>query len=128
MANFNKIILAGNLTRDLELKHSQAGLSVTKSPIAVNSQYKDKKNTMFVDLVFFGKMAETASLYLKKGSPLLIEGRLSLSEWEDDGKKRQKHEVIVDSMEFLGSRDTASAPSKSAPKFEAQEDDEDIPF
>ena len=124
MANFNKVVLAGHLTRDWEVRQTQGGVAVGKTGIAVNRRRKDQDETMFVDIVAFGKTAETLSKHTGKGRPLLVEGRLSLSQWEGkDGSRRSKHEVVVDAFEFLGQSDGRSQASP----FECR-DPHDIPF
>lgn len=134
MANFNRVILVGNLTRDPELRYTPNGTAVANFSIAVNRRYRtdneNREETSFFDIVFFGKRAEVVGEYLKKGRPVLIEGRLQQRRWEtDEGQKRSKVEVVGDSFEFLGSRDQkgsggGSADSGDAPDF----DDSDIPF
>ncbi len=110
MANFNKVILVGNLTRDVEIRYTQGGLAVGKMGMAVNRRYKQgeeqKESTCFVDLTAFGKQAEVLSQYVSKGSPLFVEGRLEYSTWEakEGGGKRNKLEVISENFQFLGGR------------------------
>lgn len=107
---FNKVILVGNLTRDPELRYLPSGSAVTNTAIATNRRYKKQDGTQseevcFVDIAFFGRTAEIANQYLKRGSKILIEGRLKLDQWTDQtGAKRSKHSVTVDSMEMLDSR------------------------
>lgn len=91
MASFNRVILLGNLTRDVELKHTQGGTAVTEVGLAVNDRRKDQagkiiEETTFVDVTLWGRTAEIAAEYLGKGSPILVEGRLKLDTWEQDGK------------------------------------------
>jgi single-strand DNA-binding protein len=111
MANFNKVILLGNLTRDVELRYSQSNLAIAKFGMAINRRVpsqgggEPRESTCFVDLTAFGKQAETLGKYVSKGSPLFVEGRLEYSTWESqDGGKRSKLEVIVENFQFLGSR------------------------
>ncbi|MDL0089190.1 single-stranded DNA-binding protein [Campylobacter gastrosuis] len=105
---FNKIILVGNLTKDIQIGYSQQGTAYAKSSIAVTKKYRTQKgelaeDTCFIDLVFFGKTAEVANQYLNKGSKILIEGRLKFDTWIDDyGKTKSKHSVAVESLEMLG--------------------------
>lgn len=110
MTSFNKVIIAGNVSRDLELRHIGNGTAVTDVSLAINSQWKDKsgekkEEVTFVDCTIWGKTAETAAQYLKKGSPVMFEGRLHQESWEDktSGAKRTKLKVIVETMVFLGS-------------------------
>lgn len=106
MASFNRVILLGNLTRDIEIKHLQSGMSVAEIGIAVNDRRKDQsgawiEETTFVDVTLWGRTAEVAAEYLGKGSPILIEGRLKLDQWEKDGQKRSKMRVICEKMQMI---------------------------
>jgi single-strand DNA-binding protein len=109
MANFNKILLAGNLTRDPQLSYLPSQTAVVEFGLAVNRTWtgKDgqkKEETCFIDCRAFAKQAETINKYLKKGSPVLIEGRLKFDSWTgQDGSKRSKHSVVVETFQFLGS-------------------------
>lgn len=112
---FNKVILIGNLTRDVELRYSSAGLAIASTAIAVTRRFsgangEKQEETCFVDITFFGKYAEVANQYLHKGSKVMIEGRLRLDSWQDKntGQSRQKHSVIVEGMEMLESKNDAS--------------------
>jgi len=148
----NKIILIGNLSKDIEVKYTPSGTAVAKFSLAVNRNYTDsttkekKQEVMFIDVTVFGRAGETANQYLKKGSKVLIEGRLVLNQWTDQsGQKRSKHEVICEKMEFLGCKNdnnqgnyqtqqTQARPQQpqqkqhqyTAPQVDI--DDEDIPF
>jgi len=131
MSNFNKIILVGNITKDLELRYTPSNVAVMTFTIAVNTVVgKDadgnsKTEVLFVDIVTFGKQAETIAQYCKKGSPLLIEGRLRLRTWEDqNGNKHSKHEVVLSSFQFIG----ANGKKDSVDAEIAPIDDEDVPF
>ncbi len=106
---FNKIILVGNLTRDIELRYSQGGSSIAKSAIATTRKFTSngerKEEVCFVDITFFGRSGEIANQYLRKGSKILVEGRLSFEQWVDqNGQKRSKHSVIVESMQMLDAK------------------------
>lgn len=102
--NYNRIILAGNVTREVELRHTQGGMAIAKIGLAVNRKSKDKETTCFVDCTAFGKSAEILAEYVRKGSSLLVEGRLELETWEDkEGNRRSKHGVVVDNFQ-LGQR------------------------
>jgi single-strand DNA-binding protein len=158
---YNKVILVGNLTRDVELKYLPSGGMVSTIGLATNRKWKDRatnedrQEVMFVDVVLFGRSAEIANQYLKKGSKVLIEGRLALDSWTDqNGQKRQKHKVVADTMQFMDSKSDsagggyqpqqnstptynneqqtqnqqAQAPSKPAEIPEIDIDDEEIPF
>jgi single-strand DNA-binding protein len=113
-ASFNKVILVGNLTRDPEIRYVGSGSAVTKFRIAVNPNKRDAKpeETMYVDIVAWERLAETCNTYLKKGSPVLVEGRLSIRSY-DDAKlrdeggqpvRRQATEVVISGMQMLSSR------------------------
>lgn len=106
MASLNRVILLGNLTRDPELRYAPNGTAIARFGLAVNSRYRQgeewKEDVCFVDVVVFGRQAETAGEYLSKGRPALIEGRLQWRSWESqDGQKRSKHEVIADRVQFM---------------------------
>lgn len=106
---FNKVILLGNLTRDIESKYSSGGLLIANSAIATNRKYnmngEKKEEVCFIDITFFGKTAEVAKQYLKKGSRVLIEGRLKFDSWQDqNGQNRTKHSVTVETMQMLSSQ------------------------
>ena len=108
MANFNKVILMGNLTRDIELRHTQGGMAIAKFGMAINRKTSSqsgeaRETTCFVDLTAFGKSAELLSQYVRKGSPLFVDGRLEYSTWESqEGGKRSKLEVVVENFQFMG--------------------------
>lgn len=107
MASYNRVILVGNLTRDIELKYTPGGTAVTDVGMAVNDRRKSATGewvdeTTFVDVTLWGRTAEVASEYLSKGSPILVEGRLKLDTWETDGQKRSKLRVVCDRMQMLG--------------------------
>jgi single-strand DNA-binding protein len=114
---FNKIILVGNLTRDIELRYSQAGMAIAKTAIATSRKFtvngEKKDEVMFVDVTFFGRSGEIANQYLRKGSKILVEGRLSFEQWVDqNGQKRSKHSVIAETMQMLDSKgDNQGGPS-----------------
>ena len=113
MANFNKVILLGNLTRDPELKYTQGGQAIAKFGLAVSRKYtqngETKEQVCFVDITAWGRTAEIVNEYAKKGKPILVEGRLDYQTWEKDGQKRSKHEVVAENIQLLGARDGASA-------------------
>lgn len=107
MASYNRVILVGNLTRDIELKYTPGGTAVTDIGLAVNDRRKSASGewvdeTTFVDVTLWGRTAEVASEYLGKGSPILVEGRLKLDTWETDGQKRSKLRVVCERMQMLG--------------------------
>lgn len=106
---FNKIILVGNLTRDIELRYSQGGMGIAKTAIATSRKFtvngEKKEEVCFVDITFFGRSAEVANQYLRKGSKILVEGRLNFEQWVDqNGQKRSKHSVTVETMQMLDSK------------------------
>jgi single-strand DNA-binding protein len=109
MANFNRVILLGNITRDIEIKYLQSGTAVTEIGMAINDRRKGQngewiEETVFVDVTLWGRTAEVAGEYLGKGSQVLIEGRLKLDTWEKDGKKNSKLRVVGEKMQMLGSK------------------------
>ncbi len=123
MANFNKVYLIGNLTRDPELRVTPKGTAICQFGLAVNRQFKDESgalrdDTTFVDIEAWGKQGETISKYCTKGRPLFVEGRLKFDQWEDktSGQKRSKLKVVLEGFQFLGSgqRDGAPAPGGEA--------------
>ena len=104
---FNKIVLVGNLTKDIELRYTQGGAAIGSSGIAVTRKFsvngEKREETCFIDITFFGKQAEIANQYLSKGSKFLVEGRLKFDQWTDNnGQNRSKHTVAVENMEMLG--------------------------
>ncbi len=107
---YNRVILVGNLTRDIELRYLPSGSAVGKTGIATNRKFKSasgeqKEEVMFIDLTFFGRTAEIVNQYLRKGSKVLVEGRIVLEQWTaQDGTKRSKHSVTVENMQMLDSR------------------------
>src|ERR1039458_5551806 len=124
MANYNIVILAGSLTRDPELKYTPKGHSVAKIGMAINRSWKTetgekKEEVVFVDIDAFGKQAETIAQYVKKGRPLLVEGRLKLDQWEDKQthQKRSKLGVVLESFSFLDSKqdNSSAAPQSGTP-------------
>ncbi|MEN4052806.1 MULTISPECIES: single-stranded DNA-binding protein [Sulfurimonas] len=117
---FNKIILVGNLTRDIELRYSQSGMGIAKTAIATSRKFtsngEKKEEVCFVDITFFGRSAEVANQYLRKGSKILVEGRLNFEQWVDqNGQKRSKHSVIVETMQMLDSRSDSQGGYNNAP-------------
>jgi single-strand DNA-binding protein len=149
MANFNKVILAGNLTRDPELRFTPKGMAVTKLGLAINRTWKTetgetREEATFVDVDAFGRQAEVIGQYFKKGSPILIEGRLRLDQWDDKqtGQKRSRLGVVLENFQFMDSqrsKDGGAAPAQrrpapvaepvaaSEPDMPPQEED-DVPF
>ena len=113
MANFNRVILMGNLTRDPQVRYTSGGSAVCEIGLAINRYWFDKQTnqkkeeTTFVDVTLWGREAEIAGEYLTKGKPVLIEGRLKLDQWDDKqtGQKRSKLTVVGETLQLLGSRD-----------------------
>ena len=111
MASYNKVILVGNLTRDPEVRYTPKGIAIAKIGLAINRYWRDangeqKEEVTFVDVDAFGKQAETLGNYLKKGRPLMVEGRLKLDTWDDKqtNQKRSRLGVVLESFQFLDSR------------------------
>ncbi len=122
MANFNKVILAGNLTRDPELRYTPKGTAIARIGMAINRTWKNEagenqEEVTFVDIDAFGRQAEVIAQYMKKGRPFLMEGRLKLDQWEDKNthQKQSKMKVVLESFSFLDSnREPGAAPARSA--------------
>lgn len=110
MPNLNKVMLMGNLTRDIELRHTASNTAIAKFGLAINRKWKtpegeQREEVTFVDCDAFGRTAEVMSQYLAKGRPVYIEGRLKLDQWEDkEGQKRSKLAVVVESFQFIDSK------------------------
>lgn len=129
MATYNRVILVGNLTRDIELRYTPAGTAVADIALAVNERRKAAsgewvEEVTFVDITMWGRTAEVASEYLGKGSPILVEGRLRQERWESEGKKRSKLKVVCERMQMLsgtnapassGNATTTDSSAKSKP-------------
>ena len=107
---YNKVILEGNLTKDIELIYASSGTAIGKSSIAVNRKFKtqageQKQEVLFIDITFFGRTAEVASQYLTKGSNIIIDGKLDFQQWKaSDGTNRSKHAVTVNSMQMINTK------------------------
>jgi single-strand DNA-binding protein len=119
MASFNKVILMGNLTRDPELRYTSKGTAIAKIGLAVNRVWRtetgeQKEEVTFVDVDAFGKQAETIGQYLKKGRPVLVEGRLKLDTWDDkqSGQKKSKLGVVLETFQFVGSAQGQAGPGR----------------
>ncbi len=149
---YNKIIIAGHLSKDIELKYTNGGNAIANTAIASSRKFKSatgeqKEEVLFVDVTFFGRSAEVANQYLRKGSKVLLDGRLKLDQWTDqNGNHRSKHSVIVESMKMLDnhhpnqqgqqqpshyaapqSRQPAAQPHQT-PAFPNMDQSEEIPF
>lgn len=138
MAAFNKVILVGNLTRDPEIRYTQSSKAVTKFAIAVNNP-RNQEETTYIDCIAWDKLAETCNTYLKKGKPVLVEGRLVIRSYDDkDGNKRKATEVVINNMQMLGSGNgagngsgeyaRAGAPAGNGGGDFHDELDDEIPF
>ena len=116
---YNKVVLVGNLTRDVEIRYSQSGSAIGNVGIATSRKWKSqtgeqKDEVMFIDLTFFGRTAEIANQYLRKGSKVLVDGRLQLQQWTaQDGSKRSKHAVTVENLQMLDSKADAQNPNNN---------------
>jgi single-strand DNA-binding protein len=120
MANFNKVILAGNLTRDPEMRYLPSNVAVCEFGLAVNRRWRDrdgnqKEEVCFVDVSAWGRQAETINQYMKKGRSILIEGRLKFDSWTgQDGARRSKLSVVAENFTFLGSREAGDVLGAAA--------------
>jgi single-strand DNA-binding protein len=146
MANINRVVLVGNLTRDPELRHTPSGTAVCKLRIAVNTRQKDnasgewRDKPNYFDVTVWGNQGESCAQFLSKGRPVGVDGRLDWREWEaQDGTKRQAVEIIADTVQFLGGRGEgesggerefvpAGAAVESGADFGTSGADDDIPF
>ena len=145
MASFNKVILMGNLTRDVELRQTPGNQTVANIGLAVNRTYQTREGerreeTTFVDCEAWGRQAEVMSQYLSKGRPVMIEGRLKLDQWQDQqGQNRSKLRVVIENFQFVGGRgdggggggNYAPAPAQASAGGGGNHQsvpDEDIPF
>jgi single-strand DNA-binding protein len=151
MASFNKVILMGNLTRDPELRYTPKGTAIAKVGLAVNRVWTNeagekKEEVTFVDVDIFGRTAENVGQYMRKGRPMLVEGRLKLDQWDDKqtGQKRSRLGIVAETVQFLGGapggeggapaapRTPRPAAASSAPAAEAGDaeppHDDDVPF
>lgn len=145
MANYNKVILVGNLTRDPQMSYLPSQTPVIEIGLAVNRKWRSqegqqREETCFIDCRAFGKQAETINQYMSKGQPILIEGRLTFDQWEGkDGSKHSKHRVTVEKFQFLGGpsgqRKAPASPPSSPPASDAPPPNsydgpggDDIPF
>ncbi len=130
---YNKVILIGNLTKDPEMRYTPQGTPVATFSLAINYSYKQgdewKKETTFVDIVVFGKQAESCGQYLNKGSSALVEGRLQERRWESDGQQRRKFEVVAQSVKFLSSKKSGTQGGGGGEDFAPPEETTDLePF
>ena len=130
MASFNKVMLRGNLTRDPELRFTANGSAVASFGLAVNRKFKHgdewKDDVCFVDITVWGKQGENCAEYLSKGRPAFIEGYLKFSTWESEGQKKNKLEVVANTVQFLGSRNDSRGDLPTGQVPVSGEDD--VPF
>jgi single-strand DNA-binding protein len=123
MANLNKVMLIGNLTRDPEVRYTPKGTAVTDIGLAVNRSYttdsgEKREEATFVDITLWGRQAEIAGQYMKKGNPIYIEGRLQMDSWQDKqtGQNRTRLKIVGDNFQFLGSREGGGGGGGGAPQ------------
>jgi single-strand DNA-binding protein len=145
MANINRVVLVGNLTKDPELRHTPSGTAVCKLRLAVNTRQKDAQGNWgdkpnYFDVTVWGNQGESCAQFLAKGRPVGVDGRLDWREWEaQDGTKRQAVEIIADTVQFLGSREggetgggerqfVPAAATASTGNEDFGATDDDIPF
>lgn len=147
MASFNKVYLMGNLTRDPEVRTTPSGLKIAKLGLAVNRRYRTRDNetkeeTTYVDIDAFGPQADVLEKYCQKGSPLFVEGRLRLEQWQTNtGENRSKLSIVLENFQFIGGRGDNSSGELSGSTTEMSgkapedttagdrfEEDDDIPF
>lgn len=131
MASYNRVMLIGNLTRDIDLRHTPGGTAVTDMGMAVNDRRKNAQGewvdeVTYVDVTLWGRTAEIAAEYLRKGSPVFIEGRLKLDSWEADGQKKYKLRVVGERLQLLGGRsdDSGRGNHDSGGRRAAEHDDD----
>jgi single-strand DNA-binding protein len=123
MASFNKVILAGNLTRDPEMRYTPKGMAIARMTLAINRNWKsetgeNKEEVTFVEVDAFGRQAEVVAQYMKKGRPLLVEGRLRLDQWEDKNthQKQSKLKVVLEGFSFIDSRGGGDGTGGESPR------------
>ena len=144
---YNKVIMAGNLAKDITIRYLPNGSAISNTALATNRKYtmpggEKKEDVCFIDIIFFGKAAEIANQYLKRGSKILVEGRLSFDQCTDqNSNKRSKHSIVVEAMQMLDSKSSQPFPEESShgtpeavykePEkmvFDSMIENEDIPF
>lgn len=142
---FNRVIMLGNLTKDVELAYLPSGGAVAKTGLATNRKFKKQDGSQgeevcFIDITFFGRTAEIANQYLSRGKKVLVEGRLKLDQWTDQqGVKRSKHSITVETLQMIDSRQSEGIEAQQAPKSapshqdsyefpEIEDDNTEIPF
>lgn len=138
MSNLNLVVLMGRLTRDPEMKYTPKGTAIARLGLAINRTWKSeggekKEETCFCDVTAFGKQAETLAQYFKKGSRIHLTGRLNFEQWEQEGQKRSKLGVVLESFQFLDSGKQSDGSREAAPKAPTQaempvDDGDSVPF
>lgn len=141
--NYNKVQIAGNLTRDPELRYTPKGTAIAKLGMAINRVWTNesgekKEEVTFVDVDIFGRVAENVCQYMRKGSAMFVEGRLKLDSWDDKqtGQKKSRLGIVADSVQFIGGKKTAGemaepSPRPAAPPADSKpptDDDSSVPF
>lgn len=131
----NKVMLVGNLTRDPEIKALPSGGSVCNFSVATNRKWTDKsgvkqEDVEFHNIIVFGKMAETTNQYMRKGSQIMIEGRIKTRSWEKDGRKSYRTEIVAESIQFGNKPKNEAGPTVDEPSPDegSEINSEDIPF
>lgn len=132
MASFNKVVLLGNLTRDVDLRYIPSGMAVANVGIAINDRRKKGEEWIdevsFIDLTLWGRQAEVASEYTQKGSQVLIEGRLKTESWETEGVKKSKVGVVVEKLQLLGSKGSKPKTDDTPVASTVEPGTEEVPF
>ena len=132
MASLNKVVLLGNLTRDPEVRYTPSGTAVASFGLAINRRVRQgaetKEEVCFVDITAFGAQAEAIGEYLTKGSPALIDGRLRWHQWEKDGRRSSKLDVVADNVQFLARREASPVPADGESLSSGDDPEDDIPF
>lgn len=143
MASLNRVFLIGNLTKDPEVRYTPSGKAVADLRLASTSKFKEREDTLFINVTVWDRQAETCGEYLSKGSPVFVEGRLKLDEWERDGQKHSRISVVGNRVQFLGNPRSddggdpgramppPAAPSAPPPPADDEpplQDDDNLPF
>jgi single-strand DNA-binding protein len=132
MANFNRVTLLGNLTRDPHVRYTPSGTAVASFGLAVNRRVRQgtetKEEVCYVDITAFGPQAEAIGEYLTKGAAALIDGRLRWHQWEKDGQRHSKLDVVADSVQFLTRREASAVPADGDDLAGGDDPEDDIPF
>ena len=132
----NKVFLAGNLTKDPEMRHMPSGTPVTTFRMAINRRFRSRNgeevdDTCFIDVIVYGRLAEVCNEYLTKGRNVLVEGRLRFETWDTDTGRRSRHVVVAENVTFLGAkveRDEEEIIKPEFPDVDFEEEDDEFPF